>query len=234
MLHFPKNIFNFLILFKQWPKIFKCGPIDVMSVVMVMVVKKFFLKNTCFSDVIQCIHDEMLSCIQDMQRAKIWVSLISLKSISNCLLGSQGFIMASSILGISVQLCEVIHQEFHRLRSFQTHDFEFVALVYIDQECFCQMLYVEHNQYLWRRHADFLEFFISHNDVCILLQWPWYYLYQGGGTSPGFAGSCHGLGSECTLISGLINILVHPSMVDWVDGIIARYVLIISSNLRKL
>ncbi len=48
-----------------------------------------------------------------------------------------------------------------------------------------------------------------------------------GGTAPVFSGSCHGLGSERVYISGLLNMLTHPRMVDWVDEIIARRVLIV-------
>ncbi len=57
---------------------------------------------------------------------------------------------------------------------------------------------------------------------------------KSGAAVQGFAETCHGFGSESAWIYGLMNMPVHPKVVDWMDRIIVGYVLIISSNLKRL
>ncbi len=60
MFHFPKNTSKVFVLSKQWPKKFKCGPINIVSVLLAVEVTEFITKNNCIGDVIQFIHDETL------------------------------------------------------------------------------------------------------------------------------------------------------------------------------
>ncbi len=131
MFHCPKRIGNVYILFKHWPKIFKCGPINIVSVMFT----KFIMKNTYIVKLSNAYTLRRRSLLQDFCRGQrfghfqlAWRSF----QLAHWVI-SGSYVL--SILEISIvddHKYEIIHQQFHGLWSFQTHDFQFLALDYID------------------------------------------------------------------------------------------------------
>ncbi len=238
MLHFQKNTGNVLALSKQWPKFFKCRPINILSVMLAVEVTKFFSKDTCICDVIQCIHDETWWVI-----SKICADSEDLGIFNLLVKHFYWPVGASRRLDGVVNLRDVCCYGgticMERASTIS-------QAVWIPKTwfliCWTGLTWsgMSLSSTVWRAWPMLMKescrsFGILHKSwwcLCfasIAMGFP-----MPGGTSPELTGFCHVSGSESAYISGLMNIPSHSKMVNWVDGIMLRRVLIISSNLSRL